>query len=301
MSRLFAVLLACALVSVSAHAADPAQEKADFGRHLETVKALTAALQRDDDAGTPSIKEALASVGARQKAAEELAAGGEYELASSILDEGYKKLIATLITAKSVAPSKTLGSTGADVRLSAANKSQADYERKVLTADALMAAAKRVDSEKVSVHRSQIADLELQLSRAKAAASDKDWSAANRLLDDVLAGEKKVIASAKSDPSPVGLKTASMVTNPQKAPAAMTDGERKAQITKTLRSVEMLRKLIVRRSQERGIDNAAALGQIEKMVMEAHRLETSDPKRSLEVADRAYQAATLSVQTVFGK
>lgn len=301
MSRLLTALLVSALISVSAHAADPAREKADYGNQLETVKAMTMALKRADDAGNPQVQRALSAVAERQKAAEELAAVGEYESARAILDEGYKTLISTLRAVKSGAALPPPRSTADDVKQSANNKDQADFERKILSADALMQASKRIDSEKAGANRSQFESLELQLSRAKASAAGKNWGEANRLLADVLDGQKKLIAKAKVDPATAGLSVASASPNPLTEAAAPRQAEQNAEIAKSLRSVDMLRELIVRRSRERGVDNAATLGKIDQMAAEALRLQASDPKRALEVADSAYQTAKVSVQTLFTK
>lgn len=299
MSRLLTALLVSALISVSAHGADPVREKAEYGNFLETVKAMTTALKRTEDAGNPEIQRALSAVADRQKIAEELAAVGEYESARAILDDGYKTLINTLRTVKSSAASLPPTSTADDVKLSANNKDKADFERKIVSADALMQAAKRVDSEKAGANRSQIESLDLQLSRAKAAAAGKNWGEANRLLADVLDGQKKLIAKAKGDPATAGLNVGS--PNPLTEAVSSRQAEQNVEIAKTLRSMEMLRELIVRRSRERGVDNSATLGKIDQMAAEALRLQASDPKRALEAADGAYETAKVGTQTLFAK
>lgn len=299
MSRLLTALLVSALISVSAHGADPVREKAEYGNFLETVKAMTTALKRTEDAGNPEIQRALSAVADRQKIAEELAAVGEYESARAILDDGYKTLINTLRTVKSSAASLAPTSTADDVKLSANNKDKADFERKIVSADALMQAAKRVDSEKAGANRSQIESLDLQLSRAKAAAAGKNWGEANRLLADVLDGQKKLIAKAKGDPATAGLNVGS--PNPLTEAVSSRQAEQNVEIAKTLRSMEMLRELIVRRSRERGVDNSATLGKIDQMAAEALRLQASDPKRALEAADGAYETAKVGTQTLFAK
>lgn len=121
------------------------------------------------------------------------------------------------------------------------------------------------------------------------------------MLADVLDGQKKLIAKAKVDPATAGLSVASASPNPLTEAAAPRQAEQNAEIAKSLRSVDMLRELIVRRSRERGVDNAATLGKIDQMAAEALRLQASDPKRALEVADSAYQTAKVSVQTLFTK
>ena len=299
MSRLLIALLVSALISVSAHGADPAREKAEYGNFLETVKAMTTALKRTEDAGNPQIQRALSAVADRQKIAEELAAVCEYESARAILDDGYKTLINTLRTVKSSAASPPPTSTAGDVKLSANNKDQVDFERKIVSADALMQAAKRVDSEKAGANRSQIENLDLQLSRAKAAAAGKNWGEANRLLADVLDGQKKLIAQAKGDPTTAGLNVGS--PKPLTEAVSPRQAEQNVEIAKTLRSMEMLRELIVRRSRERGVDNSATLGKIDQMAAEALRLQASDPKRALEAADGAYETAKVGTQTLFAK
>ena len=395
MSKLIAVLLASLAFSAAVHAADPAQEKAAFQRRLDSVKTLTAALQRDNDAGTPAVKEALASVNARQKEAEELAGAGEYEVAREILDEGYKKLTGALMKAKTgegyQAKSEMVGMTGSDGQLLSATKMKsdltrkstsadamldaakrtdttkggthgkeiaameaqiakaksaaasgdlktadklidevllkekqliaslasgggykavddtmsgmagsaavspeklkADYERKLMSASALLDAEKRVDEK--GTHRSEIAAHEADIVKAKAAAAKGDFANANQLIDDVLLKEKKLIATTKADSSTAGLKSGSAAdaSASGRDMSGMTGDEKKAEVAKTLRSATSLRDLISRRSQERGIDSAATLAKIEQLIGEARKLESADPGRAMQVASSAYDAA----------
>ena len=394
MSKLISALLASLVLSASAYAADPAQEKAAFQRRLDSVKTLTSALQRDNDAGTPAVKEALASVGARQKEAEELASAGEYEVAREILDEGYKKLTAVLMKAKTGEgfqnKSEMVGMTGNDGQLLSVTKMKADFARELASADSMLDAAKRTDAAKGGSHGKEIAVLEGQIAKAKSAAAagdlktadqlidqvllkekqliagmasggghtpqgdsmsgmagsttvspeklkadyerklmsasalldaekrvdekgthgneiaaheadiakaktaaaKGDFAKANQLIDDVLLKEKKLIASSKSNSSTAALKTGSAAASDAgRDMSGMTSDEKKAEVAKTLRSATSLRDLISRRSQERGIDSAATVGKIEQLIGEARKLETSDPGRAMQVAASAYEAA----------
>lgn len=300
MSKLLAALIVSALFVVNAAAADPSMARAEFQRHLETVKALTMALQREPDATTPSVKATLSMVEDRQGAAEELASVGEYELASGVLDEGYRKLTASLIKAKSGGQAPIAGDIGANGQMSGANKGKADFERLVLSADALMGAAKRVDGEKNNLHRSEISNLELQLSKAKVAANSQDWVVANRLLGEVLTGEKQIITSTKSDPSTAGLKSGNAAKAAQDA-AVMPSDVRHKQIAKTLQSTAMLRDLIVRRSKVRGINSTPTLDGIEQMMSDSRRMESTDPINSHQTANKAYEAAKIGVEALFGQ
>lgn len=300
MSRLIAALIVSAVLSVGAYAAEPSKARADFQRQLETVKALTTALQRDPEAGNPSVKATLSMVGDRQSAAEELASVGEYELASGVLDEGYRKLTESLIKTKSVEPSLSKSDSGGNNQLASASKGKADYERLVLSADALMAAAKRVDSEKNHLHRNEISILELQLSKAKAAANSQDWIVANRLLGDVLTGEKQIITSTKSDPSTAGLKSGNAAVKATRDATDMSSDVRREQTAKTLQSTAMLRDLIVRRSKERGLNNAATLDKIEQMMRDSRRLESTDQVGAQQSAKNAYETAKVGVEALFG-
>lgn len=301
MSKFVTALIVSAVFSVSALAADPSRARADFQHHLETVKALTTALQRDPDAGNPSVKATLSMVEDRQNAAEELASVGEYELASGVLDEGYRKLTASLIKAKSSGQLPTTGEANGNGQPAGAVKGKADFERLVLSADALMAAAKRVDGEKNNSHRSDIANLELQLSKAKTAANSQDWVAANRLLGEVLAGEKQIITSTKSDPSTAGLKSGNAAVKATHDPADIASAVRREQIAKTLQSTAMLRDLIVRRSKERGLNSAATLDKIDQMMSDSRRLESTDQMGSQLAAKKAYEAGKIGVEALFGQ
>lgn len=298
MSRLFVALLASVLLSAGAHAADPAQQKSDFQRRLDSVKSLSAALQRDQAATTAAGKETLAIVGARQKEAEDLAASGEYEVAGSVLDEAYKKLTATLAKVKAGAPAPAAAST--DSKPLANGKPKEDFERKLASATALLDAEKRVDSAAGNRHRTDIAGLEAGIGKAKAAAASGDFGLANRLIDEVLASEKRLITSTKTnDPATAKLKTGS--ASLEREGAAPSGADSKAELAKTLRSTTSLRDLLARRSKESGVDRSAALGKIDQQLGEARRLESSDPKRALQVASDAYAAAKTEVEALRAK
>lgn len=301
MFRLLAALIVSALFSVSAYAAEPSKARADFQHHLETVKALTTALQRDPDAGSPSVKAILSMVEDRQDAAEELASVGEYELASGVLDKGYRQLTASLIKAKSITQLPTTGEASGTGQSASAIKAKSDFERLVLSADALMAAAKRVDGERNNLHRNEISNLGLLLSQAKAAANSQDWVVANRLLAEVLTGEKQIISSTKSDPSTAVLKSGNATSKPTHDAAGVPGDVRREQIAKTLQSAAMLRDLIVRRSKERGFNSGATLDKIEKMMSDSRRLESTDQMGSQMAATKAYEAGKVGVETLFSK
>lgn len=300
MSRLLAAMIVAAVLSASTYAAVPTKARADFQRHLETVKALTTALQRDSDSSNPSVKATLSMVGDRQSAAEELASVGEYELASGVLDEGYRKLTESLVKAKSGESSPIKSDAGANAQLANTTKGKADFERLVLSADALMAAAKRVDAEKNHLHQNEISKLEVQLSKAKAAANSQDWVTANRLLGDVLTGEKQIITSTKSDPSTAALKSGNAAVKASRDIADMPTEVRREQTAKTLQSTAMLRDLIVRRSKERGVNSAATLDKIEQMTRDSRRLESTDPLGAQQSAKNAYETAKIGVEALFG-
>lgn len=299
MSRLLAALIVSAVFSVGAYAAEPTKARAEFQRHLETVKALTTALQRDPDSGSASVKATLGMVADRQSAAEELASVGEYELASGVLDEGYRKLTESLIKTKSGVSSPATAQPSGNGQTASATKGKADFERLVLSADALLAAAKRSDGERNNLHQSEIVNLEMQLSKAKAAANSQDWVVANRLLGDVLAGEKQIIASTKSDPSTAGLKSGNAAAKTTQDAADKSGDVRREQIAKTLQSTAMLRDLIIRRSKERGLNSAATLTKIEQLMSDSRRLESTDQLGAQQSAKNAYLAAKLGVEALF--
>lgn len=301
MFRLLTALIFSTVFSVGSYASEPSKARAEYQRNLETVKALTTALQRDPDSANPSVKATLSMVGDRQSAAEELASVGEYELASGVLDEGYRRLTESLIKAKSSGSASTTGVVTGNAQLASSGKDKADFERLVLSADALMAAAKRVDGEKNNLHRSEIANLELELSKAKSAATSQDWVTANRLLGEVLTGEKLILTRAKSDPSTTGLKSGNASVKATHDLADTTINVRREQIAKTLQSTVMLRDLIARRSKERGFNSAATLEKIEQLMSDSRRLESTDQLGAQRSAWKAYEAAKAGIETLFGQ
>lgn len=297
MSRLIAALLTVALCSSAALAADPAKEKADFQRRLESVKTLTAALQRDEQAATPAGKEALATVAARQKEAEELAAVGEYEVAAAILDEGYRKLTATLIKAKAgpaaTEPSGMSGSASAP----SPEKLKADFARKLLTASALLEAEKRADTEKGNLRQVEIAGHEAEITQAKNSAAAGDYLAANRQIDALLTKEKRFITSNKSaDPANAKLKTGSAALGEGGERGASAE-DRQAELAKTLRSAGVMRDLVVRRGKERGVDTSATVGRIDQLIEQARQSAASDPGKAQQAGASAYDAARSAVES----
>lgn len=301
MSRLLAALIVSALFSVGVIAAEPSKARADYQRHLETVKALTTALQRDPDSDNQSVKATLSMVGDRRSAAEELASVGEYELASGVLDEGYRKLTESLIAAKSGGPSPTTGDANGNGQLASSSKAKADFERLVLSADALMAAAKRTDGERNNLHRSEIANLELQLSKAKTAANSQDWLVANRLLGEVLTGEKQIIVSTKFTPATAGLKSGNAAVKATHDASDKSGDIRRKQLAKTLQSTAMLRDLIDRRSKKRGINSAATLDKIKRLMNDARRLASTDQLSAQRSAKQAYETAKVGVEELFAR
>lgn len=294
MSRLLVTLLCSALLSAAAYAADPAAAKDSFLRRLDSVKALTSALQRDKNAGTPLIKEALASVGARQKDAEDLAAVGEYEVAASILDEGYKKLTATLTKAKAgegyqaapAAKAEMSGMTGADGQLLSVSKQKADVERKSASAAAMLDAAKRTDAAKGGTHGKELAALEAKVTQAKSAASAGDFKTAERLIDQVLIDEKQLIAGLASGS---GYRTGADASAGNDA--APSDGKGKADYERKLSSAGALLDAAKRVDGEKGNSHRNEISAIEGLLKQA----------KAAAAGNDWVAANRSLDEVLGK
>lgn len=118
LSRLFLILI-CGLglsLAPQAQGADPAtlaKQKRDYESRLEAVRSVQSVLARD--ASRPGIGEALRKAETNIREAAEIAAVEEYEIASSILDDGNILLNTALVRLKNApgeAASAALGMSG---------------------------------------------------------------------------------------------------------------------------------------------------------------------------------------------
>lgn len=285
-ARLAAVVASIAL-STAALAADP-KEKADYERRLDSVKTLRQALQRDPAAGGANVKAALAKVEARQKEAAELAGAGEYGLASSILDEGYQTLTATITQTKG-GTGYQAPAAGGDGKLMQ-DKLKADFERELASANALLDAAKRSDAEKGNAHRSEIANIEGLIKQANDAASKNDFSMADKLVVDALNKEKQLIATLKGGSGPKA----------GAAPDASDARDREVKaLDEHLSSSRTMLDALKRQDGEKKAGKGAVIKAAEQQLTRAQSLRTSDPKQALQLtneADASIRGALQSIQ-----
>lgn len=177
-------------------------------------------------------------------------------------------------------------------------REKADFERKLLSASALLAAEKRTDASRGNRRQEEIAAHEAAIDQAKRLASTGDFDAAHQLIDQVLVKEKQWLAESASNPATAGLKSgsAALTRDPQRDANGMTGEDTRNEIERTLFSATALRNLMLRRSQEQGADNSAVLGRIDQLMDDARRLASTDPGRALQLAGSAYETARENVE-----
>ena len=173
-----------------------------------------------------------------------------------------------------------------------------DFDRKVLSASALLDAEKRFSADYNNQQRDEIAAHETALAQARSTATQGDLATANRQIDDLLLRIKRLITSTRvSTAATADLKTGSAALG-EPAERRMSPEEKKTELAKTLRGTIVLRDLIARRSTERGIDASTSVALIDRLLDEARRLEASDPGLALQRAGTAYDAARAGVESL---
>jgi hypothetical protein len=286
-ARLLAVALAATLCT-AVFAADP-KLKADYENRLESVKALSQALQRDAASSSAESKAALAKVQARQKEAAELAAVGEYGLAKSILDEGYQALSVTLAKTKAV-PGVGVPAAADSGKLKQ-DIEKAAFERELASAQALLEAAKRSDAEKGNQQRGEIGQIEKLIDSAKSAAGKNDFGAADKLLVEALDKEKRLIARLKAGES-------------AGAPAAVTgndaqERDRKAQaVGHQLASSRALLVALKRQNAERQAGKESLIKDAEQNLGRAEALVNSDPAQAQQLTSEVDGKVRTALQSL---
>ena len=299
--RPLSTLLAALLLSGAALAADPEKQKADYERQLESVNVLSKALTADPKAGTPEVKGTLDQVGARRKEAEELAAVGEYDLAKSILQEGYNTLTRTLAKVKSntgyAGPSGSMsgmsGMAGADGKPLALTKMKADFERELMSAKSMLDAAKRADTETGGRQSREISDIESLISKAVSAASKEDYPAADKLIDEAIARERKLITATKGSSDNASKSTAAADTK--------ADQEKKlAAFDSRMNTARAMLPAVKSQNTQKNAGKDGKIAEIEQKLTRAESLRNSDITQAQKLADEAYadtRATIHSMQT----
>lgn len=292
-------LLAALLFAAGVSAADPKQQKADYERELTSVRALGAALQADPKAGSPTVRSTLDTVEARRKEAEDLAAVGEYEMAKSILHEGYIQLTRTLASVKAGGPSGSpsggmSGMTGADGKPLSFAKKKADFEREIASARSMLDAARRTDAEAGGRQGREIAEIEALIGKATAAAGRDDYDAADKLVDEALRRERALITAAKGGSAPA-------------APAASAASEDKAareraaaQIDGKLATARAMLSALKSQNASKNLGRDAAIAESEQKLARAEGMRGSDPVAALALIEQTYAATRADLQGMSG-
>lgn len=278
--------------ALAADAATTVKQKQDYENRLSSVKALTDALKRDAD--KPGIKDTLTKVDASRKEAEGLAAAGEYDIARSILDEGYRTLTATLAKLKSATGqgvSAQSGMSGMADPGYAAKRERDLVERDINSTKALIDALKRQNAEKNAGKGTEIAKIEADTQQAQTLLAAGKVGEADKLIDAAYGRAKAAIAGMQKAS---GMKTgsAAMETSGQREMGGMSGELKRSELDSRLKSIAALRDALKRRNP-----NAAEIGRSEQMSSEAGRLAASDPDKALAIADEAYEMVKAAIKS----
>ena len=309
----FAPLLAALLASAAVIAADPKQEKAAYERQLSSTKVLFQALQADPKAGTPAVKSTLDTVATRQKEAEDLAAAGEYELAKTILNEGYGTLQKTLASVKSgtgySGPTGSmggmggmsgmggmLGMTGADGKPLNYAKLKSEYERDLMSARSMLDAAKRAETQSGNKHPRDIAEIEALIAKATAAAARDDYVAANKIIDEALVRERALITADQGAKPQAATGSAAAAAADDKAARERAA----AQFESKLSSAKAMLSALKSQNTSKKAGREASIAEIEQKINRAESMRTTDPVGGLALIDQAYAATRSDLQGMSG-
>ena len=309
----FAPLLAALFASAAVMAADPKQEKAAYERQLSSTKVLFQALQADPKAGTPAVKSTLDTVATRQKEAEDLAAAGEYELAKTILNEGYGTLQKTLASVKSgtgySGPTGSmggmggmsgmggmLGMTGADGKPLNYAKLKSEYERDLMSARSMLDAAKRAETQSGNKHPRDIAEIEALIAKATAAAARDDYVAANKIIDEALVRERALITADQGAKPQAATGSAAAAAADDKAARERAA----AQFESKLSSAKAMLSALKSQNTSKKAGREASIAEIEQKINRAESMRTTDPVGGLALIDQAYAATRSDLQGMSG-
>ena len=285
-------LASLVLVSPLAFSQADAQ-KEGYEKLLGTVKALTASLQRDPGATSGDARAALAKVASRQKEAEELAAVGEYGVARSILDEGYRSLTQTLGSLKSGSGySGATGSAAATAGGGGDAARKASYERQIGTAQALLDAAKRASAETQGAKSAEIGRIEIMLSKARAAATSGDYAQADTTTGEALKELRTLMVSMKGGTGePKAATSIEGVVDPAKQLAAF---DSRHATSKAL--LDALR----RQNSEKKSGKEGVIADIEARLARAQTLRGSDPTAAVALLEETYTLTRNTLQGMQG-
>lgn len=298
-----AIALVCVLASSPVVFAQSGAERASYEKLLETVKSLTEAVQREPEATSGAGRSTLDTVAARQREAEALAATGEYGVARSILDEGYRSLTQTLSRLKSgtgfnsaAGSGTSANSPGGESRPAVASHSATvDFDSRYGTTKALADALRRQNAEKNAGKDGLIADIETSLSRAQGLRS-KDAAAAMTLLNETYALTRSSLQSIQTASSLKSGSAALEASRVAEGPSTV-EGQR-ALALRHLDSVKMIRDAIERTGREKGSDSHSALVVVDTLATDARNYLTSDPARASKSAAEANRLAKEALEKV---
>lgn len=264
-------------------AGDPSRKPA-YERAIGSARALFDAARRASaDAGGSRTAD-LAAIEANLKKAEAAGAGGDYARGEGYANDAMKELRPLLVSMKGSAPGAATTATA---------DSGADHARKLAVFDgrmsstkALVDALKRQNKDKAAGKEADIAGIEVSLQRAEAKRSG-DLPGAQGILDDAYNATKVTLQALQT---PSTMKTGSAALESGSAAAPSVEAQR-GEVERVLKSATLLRDAVVRKSTDKGTDNATVLSRIDALVAEARSRQASDPAKALQSATEANQAA----------
>ena len=286
-----AIALVCMAVSSPVVFSQTSAQRESYEKLLGAVKSLTAAAQREPGATSGDGSAVLATIAARQKEAEELAAAGEYGVARSILEEGYRSLTQALSSLKSgtgFAGASGSGAATAGGSGDAARK--ASYERQMGTALALLDAAKRASAETQGSRAADVGRIENILTQSRSVASGGDFVQADALVGEGLKELRTLMVAMKGGSGETRAAVASdSATQSGKSPPTF-DFDSRFSTANAL--VEALR----RQNVEKNAGKDRVIADIETRLSRAQSLRGSDSPAALALLDETYSLTRNTLQ-----
>ena len=270
--------------SAAADGAGDVSRKPAYERAIGSARALFDAARRASvDAGGSRATE-LAAIEANLKKAEAAGAGGDYARGEGYANDAMKELRPLLVSMKGSAPGAATSATadsGADQ-----TRKLAAFDGRMASTKALVDALKRQNKEKAAGKEADIAGIEVRLQRAEA-SRNADLTGAQGILDEAYNATKVTLQSMQT---PSTMKTGSAALDSGSG-AALSAEALRGEVERVLKSATLLRDAVVRKSTDKGADNAAVLSRIDALVAEARSRQASDPGKALQSATEANQAA----------
>lgn len=264
-------------------------KKESYEKLLGTVKALTVALQRDPGAGNPDVRAAITKVTTRQKEAEDLATVGEYGIAGSILDEGYRTLTQTMSSLKSgTGYSSVTGSAAATSGGSGDAARKTSYERQIGTAQALLDAAKRASAESQGARSADIGRIEGMLATARNAAAAGNYTQADTAAADALKDLRPLIGAMKGGSSETRTASGSA--------GAPDTAKQLAAFDARSATVKALLDAMRRQNTEKKAGKEGMISDIEARLARAEGLRSSDPVAAIALIEEIYALTRNTLQ-----